>query len=64
MIMWRVLFMAFLILQGVIQGLQATGSTESWLVGDRRWLAAAMTLIASALFIAVGVWGHAGWWRP
>jgi hypothetical protein len=63
--MWRLLFIAFLIGHGVIQALQATGSNDSWLLGERRGLAAVITLTAAALFIAGGValWAHADWWR-
>jgi hypothetical protein len=63
--MWRVLFIAFLLLHAWIQAMQALGDGHSWLLGDRKDLAAALTLAAAALFAAagIGLWTHAEWWR-
>jgi hypothetical protein len=64
--MWRLLFIVFLVLHGAIQAAQATGGGQSWLIGDRKALAAVSTLAAGALFVVagIGLWAHAGWWRP
>lgn len=63
--MWRVLFIAFLLVHAWIQAMQALGEGHSWLLGDRKGLAAALTLAAGALFAAagIGLWAHADWWR-
>lgn len=63
--MWRVLFIGFLFVHAAIQAAQATGNGHSWLLGDRKAIAVALTLGAAVLFLiaGIGLWGHAEWWR-
>ena len=75
--MWRILFIAFLILHGALHAaIWVTPSKEgrdtpfdpshSWLLGGQRALAVAMALAVAGLLVAagVGLWAHAEWWRP
>jgi hypothetical protein len=72
--MWRWLFTGFLVAHGVIHlALWVPSQTEqgripghSWLLGDQRSIAVAITIVATALFVAAGagLLFHAGWWRP
>lgn len=73
----RVAFGAFLFAHGLIHAAIWTAPKpkdqsgpfdpgHSWLLGDRRSVAAALALAAAVLFVAsgVGVWASAGWWGP
>jgi hypothetical protein len=39
---------------------------HSWLLGDQRAAATVLALVAAALLgvAGIGLWAHAGWWRP
>jgi hypothetical protein len=75
--MWRVLFIAFLLVNAAIHlAIWATPAPtdpnapfeagHSWQLGDQRTLAAVLALVAAVLLAAagLGLWAHAGWWRP
>lgn len=76
--MWRVLFIAFLLVHGLIHlGIwmmpkpadpqQAPFDPwHSWVAGDRRTLAQALAAVAAILFVTAGagLFGRADWWRP
>jgi hypothetical protein len=75
--MWRVLFIAFLLVHAAIHlAIWATPAPKdpnapvdarhSWLLGDQRAAAAVLAVVAAVLLAAVGIglWAHAGWWRP
>jgi hypothetical protein len=75
--MWRFLFIAFLIAHGGIHvAIWATpkpkdqnvpfDASRSWLLGNQRALAMVLALAAAALLVTagLGLWAHAGWWRP
>jgi hypothetical protein len=74
---WRFLFIAFLIAHGGIHAaIWATprpkdrpapfDPSHSWLLGNQRVLALVLALVAAAFMVAagVGLWAHAEWWRP
>lgn len=75
--MWRFLFIAFLLAHaGVHTAIWATPAPKdpeapfdaghSWLLGDQRTLALVLALAAAGLLLVagIGLWVHAGWWRP
>jgi hypothetical protein len=75
--MWRVLFIAFLLVHAAIHlAIWATPAPKdpnapfdarhSWLLGDQRAAATVLALVAAALLgvAGIGLWAHAGWWRP
>src|SRR4051794_10675307 len=75
--MWRFVFIAFLIAHALIHlAIWATGASKdpnapidaghSWLLGTQRVVAAAIAVAAAAFLVAsgLGLWAHAGWWRP
>jgi hypothetical protein len=75
--MWRLLFIAFLFAHAAIHAaIWATPAPKdpnapfdaghSWLLGDQRAVATVLALAAAVLLVAagIGVWTHAGWWRP
>lgn len=74
--MWRFLFVGFLIAHGLVHltiWLMPKPSEEkapfdpnaSWLLGDQKAVAVVLAVIAAALLVAggLGLWAHAGWWR-
>ena len=75
--MWRILFITFLAAHGFVHiAVWATpkpadgkeppfDAAHSWLLGDARSLAISLAIVSAALFVvaALGVFGHADWWR-
>lgn len=74
--MWRFLFVGFLIAHGLVHltiWLMPKPSEEkapfdpnaSWLLGDQKAVAVVLAVIAAALLVAggLGLWAHADWWR-
>jgi len=75
--MWRILFITFLAAHGFVHiAVWATpkpadgkeppfDAAHSWLLGDARSLAISLAVVSAALFVvaALGVFGHADWWR-
>jgi hypothetical protein len=76
--MWRFIFIAFLIAHGLIHvamwvlvpkpapGREAPfDAAYSWLLGDRRALAASVAAVTAAILVVagLGLWAHADWWR-
>jgi hypothetical protein len=73
-VMWRVLFIAFLIAHGGVHlamwfsPIDPNGPFDpsySWAVGDRRGVAVMLAAIAAGLLIVsgLGVWMEESWWR-
>ena len=75
--MWRLLFVGFLIAQGLVHlavwvmpkpkdQRAAFDPAISWLFGDQRTLAMTLAFGAAAVLVAagLGLWVHADWWRP
>jgi hypothetical protein len=75
--MWRVLLIAFLLVHAAIHlAIWATPAPKdqgapfdaghSWLLGEQRAVTAVLALVAAVLLAAagIGLWAHAGWWRP
>ena len=75
--MWRVLFIAFLLLHaGIHVAIWATPASKdpkapfdaghSWLLGDQRALVLVLALVAAGFLVVagIGLWAHAEWWRP
>lgn len=75
--MWRLIFVAFLVAHGLVHiGVWAMPKpadgkeppfdpAHSWLLGDARTLAISLAAVSAALFViaALGLLGHADWWR-
>jgi hypothetical protein len=75
--MWRFLFLAFLVAHGLVHiAVWATPKpadgkeppfdpAHSWLLGNARTLAISLAIVSAVLFViaAVGLFGHAEWWR-
>jgi len=75
--MWRIIFITFLAAHGFVHiAVWATpkpadgkeppfDAAHSWLLGDARSLAISLAVVSAALFVvaALGVFGHADWWR-
>jgi hypothetical protein len=64
--MWRVLFIAFLLLHGAIVAAQVIGVPDSWLFGEKKAVGFALTLASGAAFVIAGaaLWAQVEWWRP
>jgi hypothetical protein len=75
--MWRFVLLAFLVAHGLVHiGVWAMPKpadgqrppfdpAHSWLLGDARTLAISLAVASAALFViaALGLFGHADWWR-
>jgi hypothetical protein len=74
--MWRVLFIGFLIAHGLVHLAIWSIPTpadqkapfepdHSWLLGDRKTVAALLAVTAAVLLVGagLGLWASAGWWR-
>lgn len=75
--MWRLIFLALLVAHGLVHigvwamPMPADGkeprfdTAHSWLLGDARKLAISLAVVSAALFAiaALGLFGHADWWR-
>lgn len=74
--MWRFLFIGFLIAHALVHlaiWLMPKPSDQkvpfdpghSWLLGDQKTVAVLLAVIAAVLLMAggLGLWAHAGWWR-
>lgn len=74
--MWRFALIAFLIAHGLVhiavwaprydKEKMPFDSSHSWLLGDARALAIALAVASAVLLVVagLGLWAHAGWWRP
>ena len=76
--MWRFIFIAFLIAHGLVHvamwvlvpkpapGKEAPfDASNSWLLGDKRALAATVAAATAVVLVVAGfgLWAHAEWWR-
>jgi sulfite exporter TauE/SafE len=74
--MWRFLFIGFLIAHGLVHlaiwlmpkppdDKAPFVASHSWLIGDRKVIAASLAVVAAALLVlaGMGLWAHADWWR-
>jgi hypothetical protein len=74
--MWRFAFIAVLIAHGLVhiavwapkyqKGKVPFDASQSWLFGQARPFAVGLAVVSAVLLVlaGLGLWAHAGWWRP